>query len=378
MAKSSKLEADTCSYTSVGTPRFVDEDHEAQDVDAEVTVQISECDAELAKHMSSCRRAGFLSAAAVAVLALVSLAALARHFRNGATNPFGQAGINTMVELDMAGGFCPFPVDGGCLEQGYPDFDCCALPGDGGCAAGFAFTQGPQCFQDGAVATCCKNLAPPPPDGGAFCWLVTAGSGGEADLVTDHFAKRRSIFACNDWTVFSDTWSLPPVPVTNIGSLSSKMGPWGSFLNAEVFLRAWDAFIKEGKYARHPWTVKVDADTVFFYWRFLYHVRGVDSQDPVWYRSGEELLGALEVFSLGAVDAFATKGRSVCRWGIEESGEDGFIDHCMQQLGAAVKIDGSLLKSSLDPGACGDDGIVAFHPFKDLGSYSACQSIAIQ
>lgn len=47
---------------------------------------------------------------------------------------------------------------GACLEDGSPDSDCCALPGEGDCAAGYLYHEGEQCHSNGAVATCCKPL----------------------------------------------------------------------------------------------------------------------------------------------------------------------------------------------------------------------------
>jgi len=324
------------------------------------------------------------------------LVALASRFGGGTVASEGWRNGAVFEELDQANDFCAFEVEGGCMEQGHPDNDCCALPGDGSCEAGYSFSQGSVCFKAfGAVATCCRKEADAPAarpagpaptpqpspkpqslDDGTFCWLVTMSSGGEADLVIAHFKEHRSIFTCSEWSVFTDTANLACVPVTNIGSVQSKLAPWGSWYNSEVFLRAWDTVVKEQKYARHAWTTKVDADTVFLPSRLLWHVHGIRASDPWYLKNGDMLLGAIEVFSNGAVRTFAERGRSTCVNGIETSGEDGFIDHCMNLLKVSVKIDGSLLKSTRDVQACSDHSSVAFHPFKDLGGFAACQSIA--
>ena len=44
-----------------------------------------------------------------------------------------------------------------CEESGHHDHDCCAMPGAGGCAGGYHYFQGKQCFSNGAVATCCQE-----------------------------------------------------------------------------------------------------------------------------------------------------------------------------------------------------------------------------
>jgi len=200
-------------------------------------------------------------------------------------------------------------------------------------------------------------------------------SGGEPALVRDHFAKQTNIFSCGAWSVFTDTDDLAPVPVTNIGSLKSKMCYWGSWCNTRVFLRAWDAVFKEGKYSRKAWTLKVDADSVFLPDRLQWHVKDISAADPWYLKNGNMLLGAMEVFSNAAVRTLAEKRHVVCIYGIDSSGEDGFIDNCMQKLKVSMKMDWNLLRSTRNPQECGDGSAVAFHPFKDVGSFIACQGV---
>lgn len=194
-------------------------------------------------------------------------------------------------------------------------------------------------------------------------------------MVKDHFAKHTSVFACGTWSVFSDTDDLAPVPVKNIGSLQSKMGSWGSWCNTQVFLRAWDAVIKEGKYSTKAWTLKVDADTVFAPDRLRWHVQQMKPSEPWYLRSGNMMLGAIEVFSNAAVTVFAEKHGDVCIFGLDSSGEDGYVDDCMQKMKVPSKTDWNLLRSTRIPQDCGDGSAVAFHPFKDVGSFTACQGV---
>lgn len=46
----------------------------------------------------------------------------------------------------------------GCLENGSPDGDCCAMPGSGSCKAGFTKkANSNQCHSIGAITTCCLS-----------------------------------------------------------------------------------------------------------------------------------------------------------------------------------------------------------------------------
>ena len=45
-----------------------------------------------------------------------------------------------------------------CLENGHVDSDCCAMPGTGSCAEGYAYTAGSECHWIGAVTSCCSPI----------------------------------------------------------------------------------------------------------------------------------------------------------------------------------------------------------------------------
>jgi len=232
-----------------------------------------------------------------------------------------------------------------------------------------------------AMTTATTKTTTPMPGAGLFCWLVTTSSGYEAALVQDQFHKGRGVFACDLWSVFSDAGNVTGMPTTSIGSLKSPMASWGSYLNTEVFLRAWDAVIAEGKFAQQSWTVKVDADTVFIPYRLLLHLQGVSGADPVYVRASSEYLGPIEVFSRGAVLTFAANHTQACRWGVERSGEDGFIADCMgSKLQVPARIDDNLLWTMWDAQQpdCTNGQYVAFHPVKDVAKNSACYDVALR
>lgn len=211
---------------------------------------------------------------------------------------------------------------------------------------------------------------------GMLCWLVTMSEGVELELVRDHYRHNRSVFACDEHTIFSDTADLSPVVATDLGALRSSRAPWGGWYNTLVFLHAWDILAKEGKFARRKWSVKVDADSVFFPSRLWSHLHGAVWSKPMYLKGGKMLLGAVEVFSNAAVHAFAKRGAEVCTEDIEVSGEDGFINSCMRQLGVHPSIDPSLLKSTTNVQDCANGRFVAFHPFVSVDSFDACFKLA--
>lgn len=187
-----------------------------------------------------------------------------------------------------------------------------------------------------------------------------------------------TFFSCKSWSVFTDTDALVPVSaVTNIGSVKSKKGPWGSWYNTVVFLRAWDAVFAGRQYRDHPWTLKVDADTVFLPGRLSAHVASLNPNDP-WFLKNDGMLNApIEVFSRAAVGLYAAQGRQKCTNAAAKAGEeDSFFDYCMHTLGVSPKADKHLLMSCGDPGSCRDRHFLAFHPFKNPALYDDCISAA--
>mmetsp|Transcript_102343 Transcript_102343/g.325176 ORF Transcript_102343/g.325176 Transcript_102343/m.325176 type:complete len:553 (-) Transcript_102343:321-1979(-) len=229
-------------------------------------------------------------------------------------------------------------------------------------------------------ATNATSVPPPPEatDNDAYCWLVTQSSGEEADLVRAHYIQARSVFSCRGWSVFTDRDDLAPVSaVTNIGPVRAREGPWGSRSNTGVFLRAWSAVVAGGRYRGHPWTLKVDADSVFFPGRLGAHVGGLNPDDPWFLKDDGMLYAPIEVFSRAAVGLYAANGRQKCTdAGVTALEEDSFFDYCMHTLGVTPKADEHLLMSCGDPDRCRERPFLAFHPFKTPALYDDCVSAA--
>jgi len=231
--------------------------------------------------------------------------------------------------------------------------------------------HGGACHSNGAVATCC----PLAPRSKLFCWMVVFTQGYEADLARESHSRWRGIFACDAWSVLSDG-NLDPIPITNIGSMRSPMAPWGSYYNAEVFVKAWEYVTADGRYLENAWTVKADPDTVWVPQRLRDHLQGADPSVRLVVRNGggQVYLGPLEVFSVAAVWDFINRHRDVC-YTVATYGEDGWIAACMFSLGATFQTEEMLLKSDKRAEVCRNSGFIAHHPFKDVVGLRMCYDL---
>jgi hypothetical protein len=224
-----------------------------------------------------------------------------------------------------------------------------------------------------------------------FCFSIMQAEGAERDLVQSQFDRGASIFSCNENAVISskklsfgldscgnDVWTwvndLPAVPM---GDLSEDGVTTSSFLNTETFLLAWDTLMNSGHIWNHDWIVKVDPDAVFYPSRLRTHVKDHTGKNAFilncdW--GGEaKIFGAIEVFSIPAMRLYEA-GSLTCKelpW--EGWGEDMYMQECMGKLGA-IGIDDFLLvgDSRCSDAPCDDPERVAFHPFKDTGTYWEC------
>jgi len=215
---------------------------------------------------------------------------------------------------------------------------------------------------------------------GPFCFAVGQSTGTELELMEDHWERKRHIFGCPGYSFFSDTDSLGVIPVTNIGAIQSSKGSWGSWANTKVFLRAWHHVDSQGLYRNFEWTIKVDPDTVFVSTHLRSHIHGLNASKPLYLKSPGILMGAVEVFSVAAVRAFVERDGEKCEGEGEYDGvaEDGFIEFCMGRLGVQSHEEKDLLKLATGPAECATPGYLAYHPMKDVGSWSACLGNATQ
>lgn len=198
-------------------------------------------------------------------------------------------------------------------------------------------------------------------------------------------ANRLSIFACEEWSVFSDwAFDLGGQVATPIGDLTAKKGKWGSWLNTMVFVKAWHSIFAAGKFRAHDFTVKADPDAVFCPDRLKQHVADIPADQP-WciHNSDTEtpMLGPLEVLSRGAMYVYLANNdpnvsgtdKAVCENAyMGSSGEDGFISGCLKRLGVQARYDPTMLKQDRED--CSDGTYVAYHPCKTVDQYELCKS----
>mmetsp|Transcript_60681 Transcript_60681/g.130299 ORF Transcript_60681/g.130299 Transcript_60681/m.130299 type:complete len:427 (+) Transcript_60681:80-1360(+) len=209
-----------------------------------------------------------------------------------------------------------------------------------------------------------------------FCWLVMQAHTQEAELVRRQVQRKVGVFACDEHIVFSDYEAQVGEPTILLGDISVAQGAWGSAMNTEPFLRAWERLIQDGRFRRHDFIVKVDPDTVFIPARLKQHLGGVPASDTCYFKtqgSYPGFLGALEIVSRSAVEELGRRKMECTRNNqAANSGEDGFLQHCFNVLGIASRDDYGLLTSGPD---C-TRGTSAFHPFKDPDAFVRCLDTA--
>jgi len=207
-----------------------------------------------------------------------------------------------------------------------------------------------------------------------------------------------SIFGCDAWTIYSNQ-SVPLWPGYKTSTVNSTLscgfgGDSGTALNSWIFIAVWKKVLSDGTYLKHDWTVKVDADAVFFPGR-LRDVLRDHKEDAYLSNCKYGLHGPIEVLSRKALrdlakdynaswDGNAPK-RCVTEQHFGMYGEDMFIDQCLAKI---LKVGSHPVDSRIMCEAhcecpewywCnnGTDRVV-FHPFKTVGSYRNCMANAQQ
>jgi len=96
-----------------------------------------------------------------------------------------------------------------------------------------------------------------------FCFSVVLPQTTEVELMRQQFQRGRvGIYSCDDWSLYSN--------VTIRVAVDTKAAAWTSVLPGELrvdhytFYRLWNKILRESRALAHDWTVKSDADAVFF------------------------------------------------------------------------------------------------------------------
>jgi hypothetical protein len=223
-------------------------------------------------------------------------------------------------------------------------------------------------------------------DASLFCFSLMLPWGYEPDLLRMQISERRSIFACEDFVVYSSV-------ALDLGSgyvterLDTDLhcplgGQYHTALNTPIFLKIWDTVIEDGRFLEHEWTIKADPDCVFLPSRLRDIVRVHALTSAVELGKGLflnncrfGLHGPLEVVSRRALAAYG-KGAKACK---QPPQEDVYLQHCMLSLGVTQMNQFNLLAEaackSPDWESCHSQQ-AAFHPFKSLDAYRECQAEA--
>mmetsp|Transcript_109239 Transcript_109239/g.216951 ORF Transcript_109239/g.216951 Transcript_109239/m.216951 type:complete len:475 (-) Transcript_109239:42-1466(-) len=218
-----------------------------------------------------------------------------------------------------------------------------------------------------------------------FCWLFLMPTGYELDLVRAQVGRRVGVFSCNSYAAFSTSKVElgPGIETIQVkGTNSSQKAFWGSWLNTQNFLKAWDMIVTDGRYRLHDWVLKADPDCVFFPERLRIHmverVNTVHPVGPVYVRNCAkdiQMLGSMEIFSHQAIDMYMLhKGGCYQYLNPQTSGEDGFMKACMDWSNVSFVNDFNLtVDGYCNLGGCeGNMYNVAFHPYKSKKAWFKC------
>jgi len=192
-----------------------------------------------------------------------------------------------------------------------------------------------------------------------YCFSVyTAETGSpkvshELELLQNQKAQGASIFACEQWDVFSDgeaslDQGYPIIKVEDtfneFHNVKRKIS--GTWVNWALFYQVWLKVRELGKWEQADWTVKVDADAVFITQRlrsYLSQIKG-DSPHGLYLENCNNVeygfFGHLEVISRIGTQVltkylenchaeFAPCADTGCDWKYGAWGEDVFAQRCM-------------------------------------------------
>lgn len=220
-----------------------------------------------------------------------------------------------------------------------------------------------------------------------FCFEIIRAGTYEKDVVVKQKEIGASIFGCEASVVASDeVIDLGDGTSTiSVGDLSTGSGVETHFANTDIFSRTFDMFKEKGEIFKYDFVVKVDPDAVFLPTRLKERLRTEvprSQQKPsvyfqnCFFQDKPWMFGAIEVLSIGALNAYYSGRESQCRSQLDydNMGEDTFLAKCLDLLHVEAKQDFDLLSDGYCSEAPGDckSGQVTYHPFKDPGSWEVC------
>jgi len=207
-----------------------------------------------------------------------------------------------------------------------------------------------------------------------FCFMAVLPGSPEMALVDAARSRKASIFGCEGYRIYNSsrsdwaTWSTGQKTLVNTGA----------------FVKIWQQVKQDGQHLLHDWTVKVDADCVWFPARLRTHIRSLraPAATPIYlknalakYTNGG-FLGAIEILSRAAIEKYLDNADSCVKHIGLKSGEDGYLKDCMDALGVGFMHDELIMNPSPQPATCQMSEFAAFHPMKAVGDWASCYDIA--
>lgn len=253
-----------------------------------------------------------------------------------------------------------------------------------------------------------------------FCFAVYTGNTGstkkstEKELLAGQFTRKVSLFACDAQDVYSDVAEnlapgLDTIKVEDVDNdfHFAKRKTVGTWINTGLFSQVWKAIGREGKYLSYDWTIKVDADCVFFPHKLINRIHNLPVPPTGAFLNNCEnvdygFFGSLEVYDkiafntlVANIDICKTSTVNFWKEGVKHGlygpmGEDIFSQVCMEKNGV-VKLDVfDMNKDGACPAKrprdqaknkkwkadCSATYTPAMHPFKKPAEYFACMSAA--
>jgi hypothetical protein len=157
---------------------------------------------------------------------------------------------------------------------------------------------------------------------------------------------------------------------------------WGSINNVDAFVHAWEHVRQDGSYRNHDWVVKVDVDAVFFPDRLKSHLGALRTPQHakvyLWNTDYHfNFLGALEVLTTEALDAYFEHADLCSQKMDHDGGEDFYMKTCLDGIGVYHQNDPNLLfDRSAKKTSCADGWAAVFHPYKSVNDWNDCHSEA--
>ena len=244
-----------------------------------------------------------------------------------------------------------------------------------------------------------------------FCYSVVMPSPSyEVGLLKYQLRERAGIFSCDGFAVFSNVSSLDngtDIPVVRAikGPMTAPRAPWmkrltnGDALNTPLFMHAWKWFADTKTHEQYDWTIKLDADTVFYapFLRLTLADRLPISSSTRCDRAartdpfaltywGDWLPGPIEALNAEAMRRILARvQRCASELPPDEFGEDIWLSRCRQEadgshepVASCIPLGNRLLRWEGVPfgtsARCDlpDGPTAALHPFKSLEEQKTC------